>query len=78
MACEVLSLYRAILRLGRHHIKLTDQSYFRRLVREEFERNRHQTDPAEVNFHIQVCQKDQVYYKVLSFYNLVFLLISCV
>ena len=54
---EVLSLYRSILQRGRVQLKLTDQNYFRRLIREEFERNRHQQDAAEVQFQIQVCQQ---------------------
>lgn len=54
---EVLSLYRSILQRGRLQLKLTDQNYFRRLIREEFERNRHQQDSAEVQFQIQVCQQ---------------------
>ena len=54
MVSEVLSLYRAILRQGRRQIKFTDLSYFRRLVRGEFEKNRHETNPVEVNFQIKV------------------------
>ena len=56
MVSEVLSLYRCILRRGRRQIKYTDQSYFRRLVRGEFERNKCKSDPTEVKFHIQVKQ----------------------
>ena len=54
---EVLSLYRSILRQGRLQLKLTDQNYFRRLVREEFERNRHEQNTAEIQFQIQVSQQ---------------------
>ena len=57
MMREVLSLYRSILRQGRLQLKLTDQNYFKRLIREEFERNRHQEDSAEIQFQIEVCQQ---------------------
>ena len=57
MMREVLSLYRSILRQGRLQLKLTDQNYFRRLIREEFERNRHQEDSAEIQFQIEVRQQ---------------------
>ena len=61
MMREVLSLYRSILRQGRLQLKLTDQNYFKRLVREEFERNRHQEDSAEIQFQIEVSFKALIF-----------------
>ena len=48
---EVLALYKAILRLGREQLQLTDQVYFRRMVEREFRRN---VTPREVAFQIEV------------------------
>lgn len=55
MVHEVLSLYRSILRQGRIQLKLTDQNYFRRMVRNEFERNRCEKSSDEILFQIKVC-----------------------
>ena len=51
---EVLSLYRAILRLGRNQLKLTDQGYFRELVRTEFRKYSNESAPDELKFQIKV------------------------
>lgn len=51
---EVLALYRAILRLGRHQLKLTDHDYFRKLVGEEFRRNKSENRPEELTFQKKV------------------------
>lgn len=54
MVNEVLSLYRAILRLGRQQLKLTDKDYFRKLVRDEFKKNREERCPDELKFQVEV------------------------
>lgn len=54
MVSEVHSLYRAILRLGARQLKLTDQHYFRKLVREEFKRHSKETHSEELDFQIRV------------------------
>lgn len=61
MSQEVLSLYRAILRLGRNQLKLTDQEFFRRAVREEFRRNKEEKRPNEIAFQLQVRVFSQLY-----------------
>lgn len=69
MVSEVLSLYRSILRRGRLQLKFTDQGYFRRLVREEFERNRHEQNPIEIKFQIEVHEKlDNIISLVINTY----------
>lgn len=54
MTQEVLSLYRAILRLGRTKLTLTDPRYFRKLVGAEFRSNSRETCPQEVEFQLKV------------------------
>lgn len=54
MVSEVLSLYRAILRLGGKQLKLTDSQYFRKLVKDEFRKNRRERRPDELKFQKQV------------------------
>lgn len=48
---EGLRLYRAILRRA-EQLQYTDKEYFRRMVRREFERSRHNRDDTE--FQLQV------------------------
>lgn len=54
MAKEVLSLYRAIMRLGRNQLRMTDQGYFRKLVAAEFRKNSEENNPQELSFHMKV------------------------
>ena len=54
MPREVLALYRAILRLGRTQLTLTDTGYFRKLVGAEFRSNSRETCPQEVEFQLKV------------------------
>ncbi len=50
----VLAVYRAILRQGRLQLKLTDQSFFRKMVREEFQKRKGERHSEEVQFQMQV------------------------
>lgn len=50
---EVVVLYRAILRLGRSQLKLTDQDFFRRVVGSEF-RRKERSLPDELDFQLEV------------------------
>jgi len=52
---EPLVLYRSILRLGRHQLRLTDQEFFRKLVRAEFDKYKGEKNAEEVAFQIEVC-----------------------
>ena len=54
MMVEPLCLYRAILRLGRRQLKLTDQDFFRRTVRAEFKKYKYENSAEEVVFQIEV------------------------
>lgn len=54
MGKEVLSLYRAIMLLGRSQLRMTDQGYFRKLVAAEFKRNGGEKNPHELSFHLKV------------------------
>ena len=47
---EAVMLYRAILRQARR-LRFTDRDYFRRTVRQEFQKNR---QPEEIEFQIEV------------------------
>ncbi len=51
---EVMLLYRAIMRQGRAQLRLTDQKFFRKLVREEFQKNKYLIDSKELQFQLQV------------------------
>lgn len=57
---KVLPLYRAIMRLGRRQLRLTDQEYFRKLVAAEFRRHSGERNPQELNFQLQVNQSDDL------------------
>lgn len=50
---EVLQLYRQLLRYGKE-LKFTDQSYFRRRVRKEFQLNKDLQTEADIQFNIKV------------------------
>lgn len=50
---EVLRLYRTILRRGKA-LRYTDRDYFRGTVSEEFKRWKGETDPAEIQFQVEV------------------------
>lgn len=50
---EVLQLYRQLLRYGKE-LKFTDQSYFRRRVRKEFQLNKDLQTEAYIQFNIKV------------------------
>lgn len=50
---EVLQLYRQLLRYG-IELKFTDQSYFRRRVRKEFQLNKDLQSEADIQFNIKV------------------------
>lgn len=50
---EVLQLYRQLLRYGKE-LKFTDQSYFRRRVRKEFQLNKDLQSEADIQFNIKV------------------------
>jgi len=52
MATQPVVLYRALLRFGRG-LKFTDQSYFYRRIRFEFEKNRLLTDPSEISLQLK-------------------------
>ena len=54
MGSEVLALYRCILRHGRSQLRLTDQSFFRRMVREEFQKHKKESDPKELDIQMNV------------------------
>lgn len=51
-ASEVVFLYRAVLRLGKRQLKLTDQDFFKRVVGAEFRKYRSSSD--EVDFQLEV------------------------
>ena len=51
---EPLSLYRSILRLGRRQLKLTDQEFFRKIVRTEFNKYKDERNAEEIEFQIEV------------------------
>ena len=51
---EAVALYRAILRLGRSQLKLTDQDFFKRVVRSEF--RKHECSPNELDFQLEVAK----------------------
>lgn len=54
LTVDVLAVYRAILRQGRLQLKLTDQSFFRKMVREEFQKRKGERHSEEVQFQMQV------------------------
>ena len=54
MSSEVLALYRCILRRGRSQLRLTDQTFFRRMVREEFQRHKKESDTKELDIQLNV------------------------
>ena len=49
---EGLRLYRAILRRA-EQLQYTDKEYFRRMVRREFERSRHNRDDTELQLQVR-------------------------
>ena len=53
-SAEVLVLYKTILRHGRAQLKLTNQKFFRRLVREEFQKRKGETNVSELKFQKEV------------------------
>ncbi len=50
----VLAVYRAILRQGRLQLRLTDQRFFRKMVREEFQKRKGERHSEEVTFQMEV------------------------
>ncbi len=54
MRNEVLSMYRAILRMGKQKLKLTDQDFFKRIVRLEFKKYMRVYSPEEIAFQKKV------------------------
>ena len=54
---EVLVLYKTILRHGRAQLRLTNQKFFRRLVREEFQKRKGETNASELKFQKEVSWK---------------------
>ena len=52
-----LRWYRCLLRQGAANLRYTDQDFYRRTVRMEFEKNRHLTNPKDIKFQIKVREK---------------------
>lgn len=58
---QVLQLYRNLMRYSKE-LKFTDQNYFRRRVRKEFNRNKNLQSEADIEFYIKV-----ILYHLLTF-----------
>ncbi len=52
----VMVLYRAILRQGRAQLKLTDQTFFRKMVKGEFQKKKALHDRQELKFQLEVSE----------------------
>lgn len=62
---EVLQLYRKLLRYGKE-LKFTDQSYFQKRVRNEFNLNKELTSETDIQFQIKVNSLSFIFHSRLN------------